>query len=411
MITIDKVVTCPAATGFYSDDQAAIRAGAISDGFGFVGRPTVPGMRAVRQPGEAVSVLLVLSNGQVAHGDCASVQYSGVGGRAAPFDAVSGIQEIEELAGMLVGQQVVGFREMEQQFVKMAEDAHPAVLYGVSQAILHAAALVAEQTIAEQVQSEYGLTAALAPVPVFAQSGDARFDSVDKMILREVDVIPHGLINSMEKLGEDAQTLLEYVTWVVDRVANSRLNPDYQPVLHFDLYGTLGILRDGDLNHIAADLMRLEYAAQRHQLQIEGPIDLGGRAEQIDGLGELRSILREAGSKVILVADEWCNDLDDVRAFVEWGAVDMVQVKTPDLGSVGALIDALLLCKSHGVGAYSGGTCNETDRSAQVTTNIAMACGATQMLAKPGMGVDEGFMIVHNEMNRVLALAGARGVK
>jgi methylaspartate ammonia-lyase len=37
-----------------------------------------------------------------------------------------------------------------------------------------------------------------------------------------------------------------------------------------------------------------------------------------------------------------------------------------------------------------------------------MACGARQTLAKPGMGFDEGYMIVNNEMNRVLALAGRR---
>ena len=37
-----------------------------------------------------------------------------------------------------------------------------------------------------------------------------------------------------------------------------------------------------------------------------------------------------------------------------------------------------------------------------------MACGATQILAKPGMGVDEGIMIVNNEMNRVLALSSRR---
>ena len=37
-----------------------------------------------------------------------------------------------------------------------------------------------------------------------------------------------------------------------------------------------------------------------------------------------------------------------------------------------------------------------------------MAAGADQMLAKPGMGVDEGIMIVTNEMNRVLALVENR---
>jgi methylaspartate ammonia-lyase len=37
-----------------------------------------------------------------------------------------------------------------------------------------------------------------------------------------------------------------------------------------------------------------------------------------------------------------------------------------------------------------------------------MACGALQILAKPGMGVDEGLMVVGNEMARTAALAGAR---
>ena len=54
--------------------------------------------------------------------------------------------------------------------------------------------------------------------------------------------------------------------------------------------------------------------------------------------------------------------------------------------------------------AYLGGTCNETNRSAEVCANIAMATSPCQCLAKPGMGVDEGYMIIFNEMSRVLAL-------
>lgn len=37
-----------------------------------------------------------------------------------------------------------------------------------------------------------------------------------------------------------------------------------------------------------------------------------------------------------------------------------------------------------------------------------MACGADQVLAKPGMGVDEGLLIVGNEMARVVALVRTR---
>jgi methylaspartate ammonia-lyase len=89
-------------------------------------------------------------------------------------------------------------------------------------------------------------------------------------------------------------------------------------------------------------------------------------------------------------------------------AADVIHVKTPDLGGVNNTIEALLHVRRVGLAAYCGGTCNETDRSAQVTAHIAMACGAAQVLAKPGMGVDEGMMIVGNEMARVAALVGAR---
>jgi len=82
----------------------------------------------------------------------------------------------------------------------------------------------------------------------------------------------------------------------------------------------------------------------------------------------------------------------------------MLQVKTPDLGGVNNVIEALLYCKEKGLGAYSGGTCNETNISAEMTTAIAIACDAKQVLAKPGMGTDEGIMIVNNVMNRLLAL-------
>jgi methylaspartate ammonia-lyase len=68
----------------------------------------------------------------------------------------------------------------------------------------------------------------------------------------------------------------------------------------------------------------------------------------------------------------------------------------------------VLYCKEHGMGAYLGGTCNETNRSAEVCAHIAMATRPVQYLAKPGMGVDEGYMIVYNEMARILAVRAAK---
>ena len=127
-----------------------------------------------------------------------------------------------------------------------------------------------------------------------------------------------------------------------------------------------------------------------------------------EAMRDLRASLEEAGRGVELVADEWCNTLEDVKYFAENKAGHMIQVKTPDLGGINNSIEAILFCNEIGVGAYLGGTCNETSRSAEICANIAMACGATQVLAKPGMGVDEGIMIINNEMNRVVALSKKR---
>ena len=143
-------------------------------------------------------------------------------------------------------------------------------------------------------------------------------------------------------------------------------------------------------------------------LWIEHPIDAGSRDAQVATYVQLRAELADRGIKVGLVVDEWCNTLEDIEVFVAARAADVIHVKTPDLGGVNNTIEALLRVKRSGLAAYCGGTCNETDVSAIVCTHIAMACGADQVLANPGMGVDEGVMIVGNEMARTMALLKAR---
>lgn len=76
-----KVICSAGKTGFYFDDQKAIKAGAENDGAFYIGAPMTEGFTSVRQAGESISVLFILENGAIAHGDCAAVQYSGAGGR------------------------------------------------------------------------------------------------------------------------------------------------------------------------------------------------------------------------------------------------------------------------------------------------------------------------------------------
>ena len=415
---ISKVICAPGRTGFYFDDQAAIKAGAAHDGAMYEGEPMTPGFTGVRQAGEAISVMLVLEDGQIAWGDCAAVQYSGAGGRDPLFLAENFIPLIEgEVAKHLVGRELDSFRGLAEEIDHMEADGkrlHTAIRYGVSQAILDAVAKAKRLNMCDVVAEEYGLDVSLEPLKIFTQSGDDRYTNADKMIMKAADVLPHGLFNHVEeKLGQKGEKLLEYIKWLRDRISAKAPHPGYKPVLHIDVYGTIGMVFGNSNYRAMADYLKtLEEAARPYHLRIEGPMDSGSREAQMKDLAGLTALLDREGIDVELVADEWCNTLEDVIYFADNKAGHMIQIKTPDLGSVHNTVEAVIYCKQKGVSAYQGGTCNETNRSAEVCVQCAMASQPEQILAKPGMGVDEGFMICNNEMRRVLALRAAGiGVK
>ena len=410
---IVDVVCSPGRTGFYFDDQKAIKNGAKHDGFTYVGEAVTDGFKSVRQAGESISVMLILEDGQVAHGDCAAVQYSGAGGRDPLFLAEDFIPVIDkEIAPKLIGRELNSFKELAEEFDRMSINGnrlHTAIRYGITQAILDGVAKSKKLTMAEIVRDEYNTGVDIKRIPIFTQSGDDRYDNSDKMIIKGADVMPHALINNVEeKLGHDGGKLLSYVKWLSDRVLKLRTSENYNPVFHIDVYGTIGVAFDYNTEKIAEYFGKLEEAAKPFKLRIEGPGDVDHREKQAEALRDLRIELEKRNIDVEIVADEWCNTYEDVVLFADNKSGHMLQIKTPDLGGVNNIIEAILYCKKKGIGAYCGGTCNETNRSSEVCTNIAIACGADQCLAKPGMGVDEGYMIVNNEMNRVIALVNRR---
>jgi methylaspartate ammonia-lyase len=410
---IIDVVCSAGKTGFYFDDQRAIKAGAGHDGMFYLGDTVTPGFETIRQSGESISVQLILEDGQVAFGDCAAVQYSGAGGRDPLFLAKDFIPVIEkEIAPKLIGRDLENFKVLAEEFDSMQVEGkrlHTAIRYGITQALLDAVAKARKVTMAEVIQADYNTGVEISKRPIFTQSGDDRYMNADKMIIKGADVLPHALINNVkEKLGENGEILLDYVKWLRDRILAKRVNPEYYPIFHIDVYGTIGAAFNCDTVKMADYIATLVEAAKPFKLRIEGPMDVEDRDKQIEALAALTAEVDRRGIEVELVADEWCNTLEDIKLFADKKAGHVVQIKTPDLGGVNNIADAILYCNKVGIGSYCGGTCNETNRSAEVTTNIGMACGALQVLAKPGMGVDEGFMIVFNEMARVEALVNRR---
>ncbi len=406
---ITKVICAKGLTGFYFDDQKAIKAGATQDGTVYLGEPMTQGFSRIRQAGEAIMVMIVLEDGELGWGDCAAVQYSGAGGRDPLFLADAFIPIINNhVAPRLIGQEADNFKRLAKEIDELEVDGkrlHTAIRYGVSQAILDAVAKSLNLNKCDVLAKEYGTKVSEKALPIFSQSGDDRFNNADKMIMKGVSVLPHGLFNSVKKTGENGENLLEYVRWLRNRVMEVAPYAGYHPLFHIDCYGTIGqVFGPSNYTAMADYLAELEKAAAPFHLRIEGPMDSDNREAQMQDMKGLREELDRRGIHVELVADEWCNTLEDVIYFCDNKAGHMIQVKTPDLGSIHNTVEALLYCEKTGLGAYMGGTCNETDRSAQVCIHCAMATNADQILAKPGMGVDEGMMICYNEMQRILAL-------
>ena len=407
-MNITGIYATPGYSGFFFDDQRAIKQGAEHDGFTYEGEPVTDGFDEIRQAGESIIVDIELADGTVVRGDCAAVQYSGAGGRDPLFKAEEYAPVIEgPVADELEGRDATEFLDNAELLEEMEVDGdrlHTAIRYGVPQALLAAAAEAEKTTQTDVMADALGTEPATEPVPVFGQSGDDRYNNTEKMFVKGVPVLPHALINSVEKIGENGEVLLEYVEWLVER--SQELGPEgYDPRFHIDVYGMIGEIfgapydRDEVVDYFAA----LEEAAAPYPIQIEGPMDVGDRADQIDAMVELREGLDAANVDVDIVADEWCNTFEDVQAFVDAGAADLVQVKTPDLGGIHRSGQAVRYCDGTDTRAYLGGTCNETETSARACAHVALATNAAQVLAKPGMGFDEGYMIVENEMRRTVA--------
>ncbi|PCI54746.1 MAG: methylaspartate ammonia-lyase [Alphaproteobacteria bacterium] len=401
---IIDVLLAPANGAFFYDDQLAIRSGVDSDGFIYKGDPITSGFSNIRMLAGALSIGLILSDGTIVWGDMMSVQYSGTSGR----DPLFNVENIEAntrttLIPRLIGLSVGSF--LSACKTALAHDKGKrlplSIEYGVSQALLRAAAHAAKKSMAEVICESFTLSLPTKSVPLYAQSGDNRHVNVDKMIMRSVDILPHGLINSYEKFGPQGSTFIEFAKWVVSRIETFG-GSEYNPTLHFDLYGWVGLEIGEDPNDIAEFIAKVSDELAPYPLNIECPADYGSTDAQLEGYRKIVEALKRLGSPARIVADEHCNTLNDIQAFVEHNAAHIVQIKMPDVGSIVHTIEAVLHCKKFGVGAYVGGSCVETDLSAQVSTHIAVATQADMMLAKPGMGVDEGMMIVGNEQSRLL---------
>jgi methylaspartate ammonia-lyase len=451
---ITQVIAVPAAGAGYNEDVAALRAQPVALPQRFTAAPLTPGFRAVREAAEVVSVGLVLDSGQVAWGDCVAGTGGGQTGRDPVFRAEDGLAVIQRIvAPALQGRPLGSFRQLAAVVGALAETVeetrpvtrpepdlnaavsrralitvparllqaargehegttervavehplHSAIAYGLGQALLQAVALARGLTMAEVIAEEWGLPRPDAPVPLHAQSSHERYYDAEKMIVRHVASLPHAAVDNVrEQVGDYGTELVRLVRWLKTRIPELG-GADYRPAIHLDLQGALGTITGNNLGRVLGHLQSLEQAAEPYTLRVEGPVLMDSRQAQIEAMKTLCEYVQFRKMKVQLVADEWANSLDDVRAFVSARAADVIHLKTPELGGVDNAVEAVLACRAGQVGVLLGGSAAETDLAARVTVHVALATRPDLVLAKPGLGVDEAVSFAANEMARVVA--------
>ncbi|RDJ23375.1 methylaspartate ammonia-lyase [Bosea caraganae] len=406
---ITEVLLAKGCAGHFHIDAAALRAGAVADGFSWKGAPRTPGFSRIVQPAESLSIMLRLEDGQIGFGDCVDVAYAGSAGREGPFAPDRVLPWLgTELRDRLVGTDALGWRGLAESFDAARENGEPwpvAIRYGLGQALLHAASLARRQPMARLICAEYNLPDPRETPLLLACAAMDDHEALDRLILKRVDVLPHSFITDPDRhLGRAGEALLGHIRRMAARI-QALGEPDYHPTLQFDMSGNLGRLFRAPDAHLLDFLERLADAAAPFALRIECPWLAASRQEQIEVYVELTAAMRRRGRSLRIGVDEWCNRLEDFAAFAAAGAGDYLHIKMPDLGCITGSMSAISACRVHGMAFCLGGSANETDQSARVSSHIGLAFRPEVMLAKPGLGGDEGLMIVRNEMARALAIS------
>ncbi len=401
---ISNIKTAATFGSYYYEDVAALQDRAVAeDGRWFVPGRT-EGFNKIRDLTETVSVGLV-KDGQTFWGDCVGVSYAGKSGRKGLFRHASGLKDLNDVViPWLKGRDIRSLRAFAKEWddfsASLKSSLHPAIGYGVSQAVL--SSLAPEGDHFRVIAKEWGLPGTVAMIPLQGSCGNDRYAGADKMMARKLAALPQSQVDDVPKqLGADGTVLRDYAKWLKQRILKFA-HPGYHPVVSLDVHGGLGKVFAGDVEKVADFLTTVEKDLAPFQFRIESPMLATSVDSQIELYQKLKTALRTRGSKVLLAADEWANTKDDIIKFADSGCVDLIHIKCPDLGSIAHVVDSVLHVKSRKIQCLLGGSCVETDISTKMTVHVAMATQPDFLLVKPGMGFDEGFAICHNEMARII---------
>ena len=399
----------------------------------------------VAQRQEIVLIGLQLSNGRIAWGDCVADPYTAI-----PFTAQYGLEAIETyVRPRLRGQTVTsisalmmhleGIREtvlvtethqstppqpkgpsrrdilrgswqpttaVPESIIRRYEverPLHPALRYGLSQALLQAVALAQDKSLLAVLCDTYDLPMSPTAVPLHAEINPhlpLDIATITQNPIQSVGYSTGGANPSLE-LGPNGTVLQRFVRQLKESLLETA---DPQTLaFYLTVRGGYGHLCDNNLGKILGMLVGLEKAAEPFLVRIQDPFVLDEQAEQIKQMANLKSYLRSRSMKLQLVAQAGIHSAADALAFVAGDAAHMLHLHLPQMGDIGEGIKAAKICQENGIGVLWGGSPEETEVAARSTVQTALAVQPRLLLVKNGRLGSTAASLMYNEMTRILA--------
>ncbi len=399
---IIDVITYRGWGGYFFEDIDKIRQTFIPPGDRYH-TPTTHGRYPfVRTPAPVIGVGIRLDDGSIHWGDAVAVSFGGKAGRAGPGSP----DELErwfktDFKSWADGRDVSGWLPLEKSFLNAHETAPAFVRYAVSQALLSTASHVMGLSPFRLIAKDLGLAPAKQPITLHGSSGANWDDAVDRMLARKIAYLPQGQFESLEsQIGPGGANLLKWIEDFKQRAA--RFN--YTPTLTLDFHGALDAIFDNSNDKIAAFISLMSQKSAPHPLHIESPIVGKTLQDHAKRLAAIRARVRAAAPTTKIIADEWANDVSDIEYLLDQKSVDGIHIKMPDTGTLSECAEAVRICKQANTFVLLGGSCTETDIGSRSSVHLALACSPDVLLVKPGMGFDESYAQMYNEMARQLSI-------
>ncbi len=270
---------------------------------------------------------------------------------------------------------------------------HPAIRYGVSQALLAAVSIARNVTMAEVLAKEYKLRLSKTTIPIHVELNETNAIHIASLLpAASLGYTTPG--DDIEaELGANGEILQRAIRNLQKRLTVAA--GDNFPTIHVNARGGLGKLYD-NVGKILGAIFGLTKASSPCSMRIEDPVHREDRQTHIEAMFEVKDYLRMRRMATPLVAGAWINSPDDVLAFAEAGAAGMIRLNMPRLGSLHRSIEAALICKKRDIAILLDAGPAESAYAAQVACHTALTL-------QPALLSGASLPLLHNEMARTLA--------